>query len=136
MSEPSEAELAALIADIERQLEAGSLPPSLAAQARQELHWVSEVMEAVGAGDDTGVRDKLAEGATFDVWLRDLERFDRLLLSGGVAADDAARTVTLRWDLIASEDRAAAVSLANELVDAQRGRSIGGRGKKSHRQRG
>ena len=124
-------ELRGLVATLEATIAEGWMPPSLAGQARQMVNWATELAAAFEAGRDDDVRELQDKSKHFDPWLQDLGTFETLIRSGAVVPDDAAGTVTLRWERVPVEHRKAATSLATELVDAYRGRSVGGRQRKS-----
>jgi hypothetical protein len=119
-------ELERLLTSLEAELVAGWMPPTLRADGQRVRGWAREVVTAVEAGRTDDVDELLEKATHWDTWLQDLETFRTLVESGAVLADDGPGTVSIRWDLVASGHRRAAVSLATELVDAYRGRSAGG----------
>lgn len=123
---PFEEPFRALVADLEAQVAAGWMPPSMKAEATRAIRWAYDVLAAVQGEDQSRKEELLEMAAHFDAWLQDYGVFRRLIDTGAVEGDDAAATVTLRWDRVTPEDRKAATSLATELVDAYRGRSAGG----------
>lgn len=128
--------LAEELAWLEREASRQDLPANLRARVRQILNWTREVREAIESNDEIGRQDLLARGATYAAYLQDVTVFTALLDSGAIEPDQDARTLTLHWDRVPSEQRQAAISLSNELVDAYRGRSAGGRPKKTSRKTG
>jgi hypothetical protein len=128
------AELHALTDDLRREIDAGWMPPTFRAEAVRALRWGDEFLVAAEVDDQNRMKELVKSANQFDAWLQDFGVFMTLLRTGAVIPDDAGGTVTLRWDLIAPEHRNAATSLATELVDAYRGRSVGGwpKGKRRH----
>lgn len=118
---------ASLVAEI-AQLEAWTprMPPSMRAEGNRMIAWARELIQCVDAGRADDAEELLESAKHFDPWLQDYAAFCSLIESGAVVADDDAGTVTLRWDLVPTEHRKVAASLATELVDGYRGRSAGG----------
>lgn len=95
-------------------------PPNLRAAARRAAEWVREYRDRPESRDELlDLRD-----TKYPAWLRDPDLFVRL--SPAVNIDHESGIVAVRWDLIPKEDRSAAVSLLNDLVDAYRNRPTGG----------
>jgi hypothetical protein len=124
-----DADLARRIATAQAIADNVSLPANIRAEARRALQFLRDWKDTEIWPEDRA--DLLRIRATkLPAHLRDADLIPRLLADGAVQPDDPTGTVTVRWDLIRAEDRAAAYSYLNELVDAYRGRSVGGRPKK------
>jgi hypothetical protein len=125
------AQLTAAIQFLENELGRPDLPPRVRQLSQLMLNRSREIEDVIDVNNAEGRKDLLERGESLALWMRHRDVLDVLLTSRAFVEDEATGAVTLRWDLIAEEHRAVAVSFANEVVALRRGRSAGGRPKKA-----
>jgi hypothetical protein len=112
-----------------RGLKASEANSRLRAIIQQELSWFLQYRAALAGEGPDSPEDVLERRQNYPIWMREATTFGALMESGAIVEDEAAGTVTLRWDLIADDQRDVALSWANEVVALYRGRTAGGRPK-------
>jgi hypothetical protein len=112
------------IANIQAAIDDPDLPAVTRAESRKVLNWLQDYR-----GADPEWRRELERSKKYMAPALRTPVMRRLRETGAVliGADGA---VTVRWDLVATEDRQAAYSALNMLVDWIGNRSVGGRPKK------
>jgi len=113
------------------ELLARDITPREKALARSTRSWLLQYRQALSGEGPDSVEEVLDRRKHASLWLRERAIFQSLLEAGALVEDDATGHVILRWDLIATEHRDVAVSWANEVVGIYRGRTAGGRPKKT-----
>lgn len=144
MSSAAVATLVQLVTDLEREADRHDLPPNLRRLARVGHERMTALLEAVRSGDDFAV-DEVVNG-TFNedgsrrkdglhqvlpYWARGTELLRELATFIDVDETQTPVAVTVHWERIPAKRRAAAASLASEMVDTYRGRKRSGRPRKS-----
>jgi len=113
------------------ELLARDITPREKALARSTRSWLLQYQRALAGEGPQTVQEVLDLRKHGPLWMRERAIFQLLLEAGALVEDDATGHVTLRWALIADEHRGVAVSWANEVVGLYRGRTAGGRPKKT-----